>query len=719
MGILDDELDENGLPVLTDGYEVDLFSDQSIGTTAKQAYPNVNFQFVYDPNTGYYTYASQLNAAQFFESENTIKLYRENLSAADPGAAYQSNNAGFYPFVDVSKAFLNTAGSTGTGTLSKTGEDDPAKRNTYPSDAIVGSTETWFDKLDDGYAQYSGYLAKDLVSTYDESGKGTVDMHFGLKVQSQFYLPEGKQINGQDIEFSFTGDDDLWVFIDGKLVLDLGGGHGPMSGTINFTDGIVTAENRFGETSYYQLSGESGNRTGQTVTGVYSRDGYNWEADEMHTLSIYYLEKCSGHSNCYMRFNIPLIPSSNVNVSKKVENQDGEMLSVTPDTEYTFTFYAANDNDKTVNAADKDFEPKANVAYTILGTGAPTGIQYTDTNGQFKLKHGWTAMFANIEQFTEVYVVEAKPANEDKYTYVGSTVAVNNAEAQSYTYGTKTATKVVLKGSAVNFDFVNKMQTQPLTVEKQVVNGTEGLINSDQKFDFTLDFTKPILETGTGAIKANNSVNLTDGGTFQLGHNESVTIPRVPVNMTFTLKEAKPGDSFDAPVFVAATCTSTKEPAPSTYAFDTYYSWKIGDNAENRITVTNQQRFNLTISKTGIQDVDHDKDEQQSTIYTVIGKIGENVIVKMDVAICGNESVTICKLPVGSYTVEENTDWAWRYNPVDRAKRTVEIPQNAKASINYENNRTNKYWLSGDCYVENWWNNGMIKKRNGSDDVIE
>ena len=107
--------------------------------------------------------------------------------------------------------------------------------------------------------------------------------------------------------------------------------------------------------------------------------------------------------------------------------------------------------------------------------------------------------------------------------------------------------------------------------------------------------------------------------------------------------------------------------------------------------------------------MDHNEDEKQSTIYTVVGKIGDKEIVKMDVAICGNDSVTITKLPVGTYTVEENTDWAWRYDPVGGAIKNVTIPNDANASVLYENNRVEKFWLSGDSYCENWWGKTKLK----------
>ena len=109
------------------------------------------------------------------------------------------------------------------------------------------------------------------------------------------------------------------------------------------------------------------------------------------------------------------------------------------------------------------------------------------------MKDGWIASFQGIPRFHNVYVIESKP--EDGYVYTRSTVSVNKADAADYVYGKKTETKVMQLNSSINFDFVNYMKTQPLTVEKQVVNGTEGLIDSEQKFEFILDFIKDILET--------------------------------------------------------------------------------------------------------------------------------------------------------------------------------------------------------------------------------
>jgi len=726
QGLLHWKLNDNGLPVMQQTHKVDLFSTTEINGSAgqpnaKEVYENVGFEFIYDSD-GYYNYNSELNHAQYNASNKKIELYTQSLSPSDSNNitynwADQNPKAGFYPFADINEAF-------------------------HSIDATGMTVEQKLEKLENS-VDLNNRLNSDLAKDFVHSNRAgsTVGMFYGIHVHSDFYLPADKKLNGKEMVYEFTGDDDLWVFIDGQLVLDVGGGHTPVSGSFNLTTGEVWVER------FAQLNSDAGGyyTTPVTVTNLsknnLSNDGYfereeqflkGLKDDQMHTISIFYLERFAGESNCRMRFNLPLVPSESVHVSKNLVNQEGLELSVTPDVDYTFTIYTADDDDDNVNASN--FAPYANQSYTVMGTGAPTDTQYTDSNGEFKLKDGWTATFPGIDRFTEVYVIESKP--KDGYIYTDHTISVNKGPARSYTLGdndNKPETKVMQLNQSITFDFVNKMKTQPLTVEKQVVNGTTGLIDPGQKFEFTLDFTKPILEKGTGAInatdKANAAVALTDGSTFQLGHNERVTIPRVPVNMTFTLKEANPdgtNNSFDAPQFSYVTCTTT----PTPNSFDTPYLWMMCDGEENKITVTNQQRFNLTITKKGIQDADHDNDEKQSTIYTIEGKNGnDEQIVKMDVAICGNDSVTICKLPVGRYTVTENKDWAWRYEPKDEnaddgvpaETKNVTIPKNAAASVLYENERKKLHWLSGDCYIENWWggNNGTIKKRNGDDEVIE
>lgn len=118
----------------------------------------------------------------------------------------------------------------------------------------------------------------------------------------------------------------------------------------------------------------------------------------------------------------------------------------------------------------------------------------------------------------------------------------------------------------------------------------------------------------------------------------------------------------------------------------------------------------LTITKSGWAAID----ENQSFIFTIAGPNG----FSMNVVIRGNGSVTVKNLPVGEYTVTENTDWSWRYTPVNSEKK-ITLTANGENAVSFNNKREKVLWLSGDCYVENWFTTGGIKKRDGSDPVIE
>ena len=121
--------------------------------------------------------------------------------------------------------------------------------------------------------------------------------HFGMKISTPFYMTEdGVTGTGEDIVFEFSGDDDIWIFIDGKLVIDLGGIHNQISADINFADNEVIV---------YEGLKSNGVINKQTaLTDILGAD-WNDSLAEEHTLSVFYLERGKGSSNCQVYFNLP------------------------------------------------------------------------------------------------------------------------------------------------------------------------------------------------------------------------------------------------------------------------------------------------------------------------------------------------------------------------------------------------------------------------------
>ncbi len=219
------------------------------------------FQFDSDPNGkhyGYYYYDSRLNAASYNQSEQRFYVYNYLERTSDT-----ARDGDFADFLPLNSPYANT-----------NGQND--RTYTYNGD----------------YGEYSnGTLHHQYDSKYeggdDLSDKILTNYWFGMSIELNFFLPDNvgsggnKDIFGSDMHFHFSGDDDVWILLDGELVLDIGGIHGISDGDINFSTGIITREG--------------------SVVGNLADFGV--KAGE-HTLEVYYLERGSSRSNCEFYFNL-------------------------------------------------------------------------------------------------------------------------------------------------------------------------------------------------------------------------------------------------------------------------------------------------------------------------------------------------------------------------------------------------------------------------------
>lgn len=145
-------------------------------------------------------------------------------------------------------------------------------------------------------------------------GSGTDDdkYSFGMNLGAEFYMPKDGKVNNQNMVFDFTGDDDVWVFIDGVLVLDLGGIHQALSGSIDFATGEIS----YGKP---QSNESNENPPAATIAEAFSKAGEEWDstAYKTHRLSFFYLERGNGGSNCKIKFNLPVKPSKAIDIEKE------------------------------------------------------------------------------------------------------------------------------------------------------------------------------------------------------------------------------------------------------------------------------------------------------------------------------------------------------------------------------------------------------------------
>ena len=232
---------------------------------------------------------------------------------------------------------------------------------------------------------------------------------FGQRFDIQFRLTENGTVtdnagNTKPIVFNFSGDDDVWVFVDGQLVLDIGGDHGRVKGSINFKD----------RNSTVSRVKNPGNGTTENVTTAFpgALQGSDFYSSE-HTLTMFYMERGLWESNMEITFNFPdenaLVVEKNVD-TKNVNNLFSGLFNDVP---FTFnirtmaTHYGTTSSSSAGSGvgfmSQNEIRDYGTAESGVLAV--PKGATYiTSSNsnektigedGSFTLKNGERAVFQN------------------------------------------------------------------------------------------------------------------------------------------------------------------------------------------------------------------------------------------------------------------------------------------------------------------------------------
>ena len=190
----------------------------------------------------------------------------------------------------------------------------------------------------------------------DENRKYTADYYYGMSIEFDFFMPEGGLVEDEPMVFDFLGDDDVWVYIDDVLVLNIGGGHNPMIGYVDFSTGMTkqpaendtTSSTKLVKSTLYDIYKKSGKYTEAELLEIFN--GNTFKDNTKHTLKFFYMERGSGSANCKLKFNIPTLPANSLSITKEVEDSGNYANG----TQYGFQVWKTDSSGKKSELAVKD-----------------------------------------------------------------------------------------------------------------------------------------------------------------------------------------------------------------------------------------------------------------------------------------------------------------------------------------------------------------------------
>lgn len=399
------------------------------------------------------------------------------------------------------------------------------------------------------------------------------DLNFGFG--TKFTIPftintDGKDANGNDVTFNFTGDDDVWVYIDGALVLDMGGGHYKASGNINFATGKSSVTTGSGDARTGNISSgwPSGNCS-PTITNPYVTDfdditvkladgttctltEHMAKEGEIHTLTMYYMERGMWNSNMSIDFSFVPLPSG-LTLSKDV-NVEQVNTGLQDDARIEDTFdFNIDDNDNTREYSYVLDYNGSGVSDSINTTNqVVTGVSDSAYAKDFEYASGTDTGLKLGTNFTITETVDSNKystrwfVTDLQQSDTTTSVASGADEAAKFTLGEADPDNPFATAS-YNVHFINTMKVGAVSVKKAWSAGTAP---TDTEFDFKVEVDL----SGTGSYYQAYALDYTNGstpgttdanGNFKIKANETVTFAGIPVGAKVKVTETTTsGDSW-------------------------------------------------------------------------------------------------------------------------------------------------------------------------------
>ena len=390
-----------------------------------------------------------------------------------------------------------------------------------------------------------------------------VNMGFGTEFTIPFTLSKDGKINGQDITFNFTGDDDVWVFIDDYLVLDMGGAHRMASGTIDFAKKNVTVERAFtpdkSTTAAWKDGATRANQTSteslKTFADIETDNGKTFadimaDDSKVHTLKMFYMERGMIDSNMSVSFNLSPIPSG-LTLSKDVNTASvNDGLKSVVETKDNFDFTVTDTDTRTEYTYEKDYDGTRTEKKTTTN-GVVEGLADNVYAKNFAYKDADDDGNTGLKIGTDFTITETENSNYDTRWFVtdistGETKDRGDGLVSNFKLGD--ATSDVTKVN-YNVNFVNTPKVGTVNITK-AWNGTVPETLKEEAFPFKvevdLDGAAKKDEYSTYALKYTVDGNefYTDAdGNFKLKCDQTAAFEGIPTGATVKVTETTTTDS--------------------------------------------------------------------------------------------------------------------------------------------------------------------------------
>ena len=469
------------------------------------------------------SYGKKVNAALPFTYDSNTKKY-----------SYQSSTVNSHE-EPVNGIYLKNA-NTGSSTNNLNGVTSDSLTLMYggsdTSKAILDG-KLWFNSGKSGYGFFP--FNNNTINHTSEDVRNDLNYGFGMALSVDFTVPENGKVDDQDVTFTFTGDDDVWIYIDGKLVVDLGGDHKDASCTLNFANNSTTyatglnSKSVTSASSVYSLSDVMNGSTKNTV----------------HKFQMFYMERGLIESNLQVEFSFT--PVDNKLTTTKTVNtvnvNDGIKDAVAAADSFTFT----NVNNGSSNTG---YSPLGSKEYFHTEKSGPTSSMVSGTDGSYSMKNGSSAVFTNITDVGN-WLTVSESMNDSFIKYSSSTYSVtdvNNGVQKGS--GSGTSANFLFKNEVnekhatdYKVDFVNTPQLSNLDVSKSAFDKDGNPItNVSYNFTVYLSFDGGATYNQYPLDYTINGAGYTaDNGTFALKGGETAVFPNIPVGTKYKIvEEANP-----------------------------------------------------------------------------------------------------------------------------------------------------------------------------------